>query len=215
MFNRIAIDAVISDIQKTFDVELNAHELALPAYNLGHNDQIPMLIAGNLRKTLLVDATWSGIADLAPAEHISRVENKQPLSKALQRKRCIIPVSGFYVWKRITETTGIPFFFRMLSKPLFGLAGVFDITESDGVTRYRVTGLETDANSLIEPLSDRMPAIISDTDYTWWLDPLQTDIDTIARLTTAVPIIEMASFRVGNAVDKRTSNDRSLIQPLV
>jgi len=215
MFTRIAIDGSISDIQAAFDVVLNAHELNLPAYNLGFGNQIPVLVAGSLRKTLLVDAAWSGIADLSAVEHISRIQSKQPLAKALQRKRCIILVTGFYVWKRITETNGIPFFFRMLNRTLFGIAAVYDTIESDGVLKYRVTGLETDANSLIEPLSDRMPAIIPQNEYTWWLDPLQTDIETIGRLTSSVPIIEMSSFRVGNAVNDRSLDDRSLIQPMV
>jgi putative SOS response-associated peptidase YedK len=215
MFTRLAVDGSVSDIQSAFDIVLNDHELNLPAYNLGHNDQVPVIVAGSSRKTLLVEASWSGIADLAPVEHISRFQNKQPLAKALQRKRCIIPVTGFYVWKHLTETSSIPFLFRMLGKPLFGLAGVYDTVELDGVLKYRVTGLETDANSLIEPLSDRMPAIIRHTEYSWWLDPLQTEIKKIEQLTVSVPIVEMSSYRVGNKVNDRNVNDKSLIQPVV
>jgi putative SOS response-associated peptidase YedK len=51
--------------------------------------------------------------------------------------------------------------------------------------------MTTPANSLIEPVHDRMPAILPETDWDAWLDPAQTDSSKLLPLLQPFPVESM------------------------
>ncbi len=89
-----------------------------------------------------------------------------------RKRRCLIPVSGFYEWKREGDKK-IPHFFYRSEKMDFCLAGLWDTCEQQGSVLNTFTIITTDANSLMAPIHHRMPVIVED--YERWLNSGSVD----------------------------------------
>ncbi len=51
--------------------------------------------------------------------------DKPAFREAINRRRCLIPATGFYEWRREGKTR-IPFCFTMLDDSIFALAGIWE-----------------------------------------------------------------------------------------
>ncbi len=53
----------------------------------------------------------------------------------LYGQRCIVPLAGFYVWKRSAAGHRQPFYVRLVNRPVFGVAALWDrfVTDEDDV----------------------------------------------------------------------------------
>jgi putative SOS response-associated peptidase YedK len=121
-------------------------------------------------------------------------------------------MNGYYEWKKVTEAIQIPFYFRMLNRELFGVAGLYEMDEKG---TFSFVPIETRANEIVEPLSETMPAIISDELVNRWLDPLTPNPDMLHDLLSPHRTIEMSSYRVTLKQSDTQSNTKNLIQPVV
>ena len=114
---------------------------------------------------------------------------------ALRERRCLIPAEGFYEW-RTRGKVKQPYLIRRADRAPFAMAGLWerwrdpDGAAVGGETAYleSCTIIVTDANSVIRPLHDRMPVILSPEDYADWLDPkCQDRARHLAMLRPAPP----------------------------
>jgi putative SOS response-associated peptidase YedK len=91
---------------------------------------------------------------------------------AYGKRRCLVPLNAFYEW---SGPAGHKTKWRVTVKdePLFALAGLWewwrDPASRASVETYTI--VTTEANSLLEPVHDRMPVIVAERDYERWLDP--------------------------------------------
>ena len=94
---------------------------------------------------------------------------KSPLWRVpFRRRRCLIPISGFYEWKKPER---IAYRFGLQDAPLFALAGLWDAWKNpdDGQWLQSFTIVTTEANELMATVHDRMPVILRPADYGRWL----------------------------------------------
>lgn len=88
-----------------------------------------------------------------------------------QRRRCLIPMDGFYEWKQIDAKTMQPYAFSMKDDEPFALAGLWDAwKDPDGGWLQSYSIIITNANELMEPIHKRMPVILNPADYNRWLE---------------------------------------------
>jgi putative SOS response-associated peptidase YedK len=73
----------------------------------------------------------------------------------------LIPADGFYEWQKTQGGAKQPFYFSMTGNAVFVFAGLWE-SWNDIET---CTILTTAANSLLQPIDDRMPVILSPEDY--------------------------------------------------
>lgn len=104
----------------------------------------------------------------------SETVERSPLWRGpFQRRRCLVPLSGFYEWKN--RSAPLSLFHHGTS--LFALAGLWDgwYNPADDTWLQRFAMLTTEANELMAPVHDRMPVILRPEDYGRWLsrDPAQ------------------------------------------
>jgi len=93
---------------------------------------------------------------------------------AYRRRRCLVPVTAFIEIKRSWKRTIESCLVTMDTKE-FALGGVWE-TWSHPSSWQRLTTfalITTPANALIRPVAERMPLIISSTDYDRWLSRLE------------------------------------------
>ena len=74
--------------------------------------------------------------------------------------------------------------------------------------------ITTAANSLMRPLHDRMPAILTPADYAHWLDPDNPDPDSLVAILQPADSARMAAYPVTLAVNDTRNDDPRLIEPL-
>ena len=78
-------------------------------------------------------------------------------------RRCVIPSDGFFEFKHATRCT-TPWFFKLKSTPVFGLAGLVNAAG-------RVVILTTQPNACVRAVHPRMPVILTPDVLSGWLDP--------------------------------------------
>ncbi len=117
---------------------------------------------------------------------------KPSFRDAFLRRRVLIPVSGFYEWKK-EEGGKQPYLIGMNGGHPLALAGLWESWGRGGEYLETCTILTTSPNSLISPIHNRMPVIISTEGYRDWLDP-ETTQQKIASMLEPFPA-EMMSAR--------------------
>src|SRR5258707_11133535 len=95
------------------------------------------------------------------------VRNLPTFRDAYRRRRCIVPVDGFFEWKAIKgQKANQPYAIAMKDGSPFGIAGIWENWRdpaSEWVRTFAI--LTTDANDLVADIHDRMPLILAPADY--------------------------------------------------
>ncbi|HEY9826587.1 MAG TPA: SOS response-associated peptidase [Stenomitos sp.] len=135
---------------------------------------------------------------------------KPSFRTALKYRRCLIPATGFYEWQAIKGKGKQPFFFSMMGNSLFAFAGLWESWHDIETC----TILTTAANSLLQPIHDRMPVILPAEAYDQWLDPTVQDTKQVAQLLQPFPDESMQAFPVSTRVNSVKVDDASCMEPL-
>jgi putative SOS response-associated peptidase YedK len=149
-----------------------------PRYNIAPTQPITAVIAPRGPRTLThfywgLVPSWAKDISMAGRMINARAETaaeKPSFRNALRRRRCLVPMSGFYEWQKI-DGRKQPHYIQVAGQAIFAVAGLWEIWESpEGDTLQSCALLTTAANDLMAPLHDRMPVIIAPADYGTWLD---------------------------------------------
>ena len=133
----------------------------------------------------------------------------------LSGQRCILPVSGFYAWQLTQGNYRQPYFVRVATRPVFGLAAVWDRSETaDGDVIESCSVIRVAANELLAGIANsdaRMPAILRRKDYETWLRG--TPAQAKAALRTYNPAW-MTAHAVSPRINSTAPDDEGLIRPV-
>jgi len=128
---------------------------------------------------------------------------------AAKRRRCLVPMDGYYEWQAPADAGGrkTPFyFFHTDGSPLL-VAGLWEAAES----ALTCTVITTDAVGELASVHSRMPLILGERDWDRWLDP---DTPAPADLLTTPPDIGCIGMReVSTLVNRVANNGPELIEP--
>ena len=134
--------------------------------------------------------------------------DKPTFRGAFRRRHCLVPASGFYEWKRVGKQK-LPTLFRPTGG-LFGLAGLWETWQGDGVSVESFTILTTAANAAVMPTHDRMPVIVAPADYGAWLDAAQSADGTLLR---PYPTEAMTATAVSSYVNDAHHQGPQCVEP--
>jgi len=128
--------------------------------------------------------------------------------EAMKRRRCLVPATGFYEWKKLDKKTKQPWTIELAEGDVFAFAGLWDRWKdrATGSVLETYTIITTDPNDLVQPLHDRMPVILAPQDHARWLDPGDPERPPI-DLLRPFPADAMTAWKVSSAVGN-TKNDR-------
>lgn len=130
--------------------------------------------------------SWKGKGLIINAR--SETASEKPMFKApFQKRRCLIPATGFYEWKRDGKKKTK--YFISFDNKLFYMAGLywfFKDKNDESVIFPAFTILTTNANSKLQEIHDRMPVIIDENNIEKWLfsenaDELKSMLCTVER----------------------------------
>lgn len=186
MCGRYALYAEHEELIDAFSVVADAAAPPIePRYNIAPTQEVPVVMrpggarhAGPRRLRMvrwgLVPPQWP-TPDRRRAPLINaRAEGiaGQPLYRGLfAGSRCIVPANGFFEWRRAGAVRQ-PYFMRHRAGAPLAFAAVHARWQRDGGAPIASCAIITvAANAQLEPLHDRMPAILEPADRDLWLDP--------------------------------------------
>jgi putative SOS response-associated peptidase YedK len=128
-------------------------------------------------------------------------------------RRCIIPVDGFYEWRREGKRK-VPMWIYLNNREPFGLAGLWDVWRNpSGRPIESFTIITTDPNELVRPIHNRMPVILRPEDEGQWLEVFRTPFSKAQSLLKPYPAELMDAHDVSTVVNSARYDGADCIQP--
>ena len=140
---------------------------------------------------------------------------EKPMFRGLLKdKRCLIPASGFYEWKKELKHK-IPFYLHLKDEPVFAFAGLYDMWHTpagEGYATYTI--ITTGPNELMAPIHNRMPAILRREDEDRWVSGDSLSAADLNGILAPYLAGRMEAYPVSPLVNNPGNNDERLIRPL-
>ena len=195
---------------------INRLENSTPRYNIAPTQLAPVVI--QIKERVLENMRW-GIIPIWARNSNSPIINaraeslmeKPTFKKAFLHQRCLIPADGFYEWIKQSKPKQ-PVRFLMEPEHLFAFAGIWAPTENTSSSHACFAIITTNANNLVKPVHDRMPAIIRVDDYDQWLDT-EGSHEALLSLLQPYPATSMRSYSVNPCVNSTTYDSAECIKP--
>lgn len=132
------------------------------------------------------------------------------------RKRCLVPVSGFFGWQDAPEGK-TPYYIAVKDRPVVSLAGVYDywLNRRSNEIAATFSVITTEANELLRMVNNtscRMPVILHPDDERQWLDPSLGE-ERIAALLKPYPSPAMTYEAVRSDFTRKVPGDPSILVP--
>jgi putative SOS response-associated peptidase YedK len=142
----------------------------------------------------------------------------RPAFRGLLAKHClIVPVDGFYEWRRGAGLDRQPYYIHRADGRPLALAGLWaswrdpEQPRDDNPLRS-ATILTTSPNSLMGKIHNRMPVILAEFDWDRWLDPTLTDVAAFFPLFGPAPDDLLEAIPVASLVNSARNQGRELVQ---
>ena len=147
------------------------------------------------------------------------IGGKPAFRSLVERRRALVPVSGFYEWRRPGPENGDskePFYFHRPDGAPLVFAGLWDLWVDAGSRPLRsFTIITTAANKTVARVHHRMPAVLFPEHWDEWLHPGPLRKGRLADLLVPAPEEALVVYRVGTGVNKSANDGPELIEPAV
>lgn len=191
-----------------------------PRYNIAPTLTVAALRGGPERE--LVGLRWGLIPAWAedpralPLMINARAESldaRASFRDLLADRRCAVLADGFYEW-RTEHGVRQPYFIRRKDGKPMAFAALWDRhADADGATESCVI-VTTDANELLAPLHERMPAILATRSLAPWLEPTMHDFERVRGALAPFRDAPLVAWPVGTRVNRAGEEDAELVTPL-
>jgi putative SOS response-associated peptidase YedK len=145
---------------------------------------------------------------------------KGAFKPAFTKRRCIVPMDGFYEWKAgaAPKARKQPMFVSRLDGEPLAVAGLWETWRDraagpDAPWLHSLTIVTTSANATMAPVHDRMPVVLPPRAWETWLDPENHDLDRLAGLLVPAPDDLLSLRPVSPAVNDVRSKGPELLDP--
>jgi len=198
-------------------------DLLVPRYNIAPGT--PVLIARDTPTGRAIEhVRWGLVPAWADDPKIGykminarseTVVQKPAFKSAMKYRRCIVPCSGFYEWKRLDAKTKQPHHITVQGADAFGLAGLWERWQDPAGNELETMAILTCApNEMMADLHDRMPVILPPDVFDAWLDSDQQDAARAAELLKPYPAEQIQAWPVSTYVNKAGNEGERCIEPV-
>jgi len=193
-----------------------------PNYNLCPTQNAPVVVRSADENTVklmrwgLVPNWAKTIKDASKYSLINargeEITEKRSYKNAFANQRCIVPLSGFFEWRRETEKgPKVPFAIYLKDEPIMSIAGIWERWHSEDSKEevYSFSIVTTEANSFMKKIHDRMPVILDREMEKVWLDPTNHDTLHLKTFLKPCPSNWLSAHEVSSLViHQRTTEKR-------
>ena len=218
MLERYSLTATSIQLSERFSVDIP--ESYKPRYNVLPSQLLPVITHESPKGISFfywgLAPGWAKNKSISEKIINARAEqiNERPvLKKNLMQHRCIIPVDGFYGWKKIGKKSTVPYRFVLHTKELFSLAGLWEeYDDENGELYHTFTIITCQANDLVSAVQERMPAILDRPAEKIWLN-VQSSAEELLPLLAPYPSSKMDCYTVSPRINSIVNDDATLILP--
>lgn len=220
MCGRMALTLPHAAMAQLFDAAPANDLPPVPQFNLCPTMPVAVITAGDGGRRMLRAMRWGfvpqwyGAPNDGPLLINARSETiaeKPAFRAAVRARRCLIPVTGFYEWKRAKGRPPLPWFVTRADGAPLVLGGIW---QDWGAAEARITTfaiVTTPANATMAPVHDRLPLVIEPGDRPLWLGEAGHGA---ARLMQPAAEGVLRMHRVGRAVNSNRAAGPELIEPV-
>lgn len=191
----------------------------VPNYNICPTNRIHVVTANEGQRRLLAMRWgflphWYKTPNDGPLLINARAESvaeKPAFRAAARERRCLVPATGFYEWKKDEAGNRLPWYIRSAGEGTLAFAGIWqnwDKGESPLTTCAIVT---TDASTPISTIHHRMPVVLEAKDWPLWLGEAGHGAATLMK---PAPDDALTFWRVDRAVNSNRASGSQLIEPI-
>ncbi len=153
---------------------------------------------------------WVKPGERRPPLHNARGETVHSLRSfrdAFRERRCLIPASGYYEWRRSDKQ---PFYFSRRDEHPLAFAGIYEVSAAGELFCSIIT---TTPNAEAAAIHDRMPVILRREYWARWFEPRElTEEERLAMLVPA-PADTLSAWPVTREVGAVRNDNPGLILP--
>lgn len=143
----------------------------------------------------------------AKAEEIAE---KRSYKAAFRQRRCIVPLSGFFEWKR-EGNQKTPYAIRGKGEAIISLAGIWESWQgADGETVDSFSIVTTAANEFMQSIHTRMPVILTSEQEQEWIN-LETGTDQLNLIMKGCASEFLEARPVSNLVNSTRNNSPEVL----
>jgi putative SOS response-associated peptidase YedK len=221
MCGRFAQQRPASELAEIFAAEPLADDPG-PRFNVAPTDEALVVVQREERRAITayrwgLIPHWAENAKVGSRMFNARAETlttSPAFRDAFVRKRCLVPVDGFYEWKR-EGTVRQPFLIARADGLPLTLAGLWSGWRdpvADRVVRT-FTIITSGPNDQIADIHDRMPVVVPEELWPMWLDPLadRSELRAILEPNDETPLLIRPVSRLVNDV---RNDGPALIEPM-
>jgi putative SOS response-associated peptidase YedK len=203
-------------IERYFNVSSHQYTL-FDRYNVAPSTEVPVIRDLEGRR-VLSGMRWGLIPSWAKDVKIGykminaraeTVATKPAFRAAYKARRCLIPASGFYEWRRDVEPKQPYYIHRQDGEPI-GFAGLWEIWKDADRTMESCAIITTTANALMAELHDRMPVILDPQDYDWWMTGRTEEV---GQLLAPCPAEWLEAYPISRRVNSPRNEGPELLSP--
>lgn len=219
MCGRFSFSPLAKIIEDRFDVKVDNNYK--PRYNIAPSQQVAVI--SNANPGQLSYYRWGLIPFWAKDKKIGNnminakaetVIEKPSFKNSFKRKRCLIPVDGFYEWKKIDDKLKIPYRIMMQDESLFSLAGLWDTwKDENGELLHSFTILTTTPNELMAEIHSRMPVILQRKHEKLWLE--ENDTEMLESLLVPFDADIMTAYTISKLVNAPVNDSPKVFEHVV
>jgi putative SOS response-associated peptidase YedK len=142
------------------------------------------------------------------------VRERPAYRQAMRQRRCLIPASGFYEWKR-TGKLKQPYFFGSADHEPIAFAGLWETWRNpNGDIIASCTVITTEANAVVAPVHARMPVVLARESFAKWLAPGELPQTQAQTLLQPAPAQTLVAFPVSTLVNNARNNEPRCLEPI-
>lgn len=235
MCGRFVVANAGSELVGVLRVDVEGDDLPEPSYNVAPTDRAAIVIDSAKTEPptrRLETARWGLIPGWAKDPKIGarafnarseELEDKPMFRSALEKRRAVVPASGYYEWKT-EDGVKTPHYIHPADGEALFLAGLYewwrDKTKGDDdPDRWLLsfTILTRDSIGDLGSIHDRMPLFLDPDHADAWLDPTTDNVrDVLDAAIDAAPALAdtLENHVVSKAVGNVRNNSPQLIEPV-
>jgi putative SOS response-associated peptidase YedK len=219
MCGRFVLIASLADVIEEFGVADFAGSFT-QRYNIAPGSEVAAVVREGMNRLAFMKwglvPSWAKDPSIGTGMINARAETvgeKPSFRDSFRKRRCLIPASGYYEWRK-SGGRKIPYYIHARSGKPFGFAGLYDTwVAPDGVPVRTCTIITTEAAETVRLIHDRMPLVIPTHTMPQWLDPSLTDTKALIPLLAGPPEEYLEAYEVSTLVNSPKNDSPRLIVP--
>lgn len=217
MIERYSITSTPQQLTERFSVDIP--EFYKPRYNAAPGQLLPVILLYSKGVSFFYwgeSPKW--IKDKSISEKWINVRaeqiNEKPIfQKSLKKQRCLILCDGFYVWKRVSKKSLVPYRLALKSRAPFSIPGFWEEYEDEnGESAHTFTLITIRAHQSLQHIAERIPVLFNLKKEKRWMDANSTEQELLSLMQSETAE-QLDYYSVEPRINSIAIDDKSLILP--